>query len=115
MNKNNSLNIVFEDLFKLIINLISDDLKVHKYLYNLSLSGIDTNPLQLQLHDGIFLLIGFKMNEVTEEIKQWYFHQTERVFNIDISNDQQALQNLSAEILYGLLKERKNVFSKSMD
>lgn len=115
MNKNNSLNIVFEDLFKLIINLISDDLKVQKHLYNLNLSGVDTNSLQLQLHDGIFLLVGFKMNEVTEEIKQWYFHQTERVFTIDISNDQQAFQNLSAEILYGLLKERKNVFSKSIE
>ena len=32
MNDNNTLNIHFEDLFKLIIGLITDDLKVQKII-----------------------------------------------------------------------------------
>ncbi|TSJ41163.1 hypothetical protein [Fluviicola chungangensis] len=112
MSKNNSLNISFEDLFKLIIGFIIDDLKVQKHYYNLSLSGLDTTPLQLNLHDGIFILVGFKEIDITEEIKQWYFKQTERVFTMDITNDEKALRNLSSEILEGLLKARNNLYSQ---
>lgn len=108
MSEKNSLNISFEDLFKLIIGFISDDLKVQKHYNNLILSGLDTTPLQLNLHYGIFTLVGFKV----DEIKQWYFKQTERVFNIDIINDEKVLQNLSSEILEGLLKARKKVYSQ---
>lgn len=111
MSKDNSLNISFEDLFKLIIGFITDDLKVQKHYYNLSLSGLDTTSLQLNLEEGIFILVGFKENNISDDIKQWYFKQTERVFNID-TNDEKALRNLSSEILEGLLKERNNVYSQ---
>jgi hypothetical protein len=52
------------------------------------------------------------VDDITDEIKQWYFKQTERVFNIDIINNEKALQNLSSEILEGLLKARNKVFSQ---
>ena len=110
MSKINSLNISFEDLFKLIIVFISDDLKVQKHFYNLSLSGLDTTPLQLTLHEGIFQLVGFKKHEITEEVKQWYFQQSEKVFGIDTINDEKALQELAAEILEGLLVTRNKVY-----
>jgi hypothetical protein len=112
MSKNNSLNISFEDLFKLIVGFITDDLKVQKHYHNLSLSGLDTSPLELNLHNGIFILVGFKENNITDEIKQWYFKQTERIYNIDIINDEKALRNLSSEILEGLLKVRNKVYSQ---
>ncbi|MGV3609660.1 MAG: hypothetical protein ACO1N0_01840 [Fluviicola sp.] len=107
---NNSLNIVFEDLFKLIVGFIADDLKMQKHFYNLSLSGLDSTPLQLNLHEGIFILVGFGKDEITEEVKQWYFQQTERGFNI--YNDEKAFQHLASEILEGLLKFRKEIYSK---
>lgn len=110
MNDNNTLNIHFEDLFKLIIGFITDDLKVQKYHYNLSLIGLDSSPLDLNLHEGIFRLVGFKENDITEEIKQWYFQQTERVFNI--VHDEKAFQYLASEILEGLMKFRKEIYSK---
>lgn len=110
MGNNNTLNISFEDLFKLIIGFIADDLKVQKYHYNLSLIGLDSRPLNLNLHEGIFRLVGLKENEISEEITQWYFQQTERVFNIN--NDEKALQYLASEILEGLLKFRKEIYSK---
>lgn len=107
---NNSLNIVFEDLFKLIVGFIADDLKMQKHFYNLSLGGLDSTPLQLNLHEGIFILVGFKKDEITEEVKQWYFQQSERVFNIDTFNDEIAINKLAAEILEGLLVARNKVY-----
>lgn len=112
MNNDNSLNIVLEDLFNLIISLIADDLKVQKHFHNLNLSGLDTASLQLNLHYGIFRLSGFKKNDITEEFKQWYFHQTERVFNIDIANDEKAFQDLATEILDGLINLRNEMYKK---
>jgi hypothetical protein len=110
MNNINTLNISFEDLFKLIIGFIADDLKVQKHFYNLSLSGLDTTPLQLNLHEGIFQLVGFKKNEISEEVKQWYFQQSEKVFGIDTIKDEDTLNKLATEILDGLLKARKKTF-----
>lgn len=110
MGNNNTLNISFEDLFKLIIGFIADDLKVQKYHYNLSLIGLDSSPLNLNLHEGIFRLVGFKENEISEEITQWYFQQTERVFGIDTIKDENTLNKLASEILDGLLKARKKIF-----
>lgn len=107
---NNSLNIVFEDLFKLIVGFIADDLKMQKHFYNLSLSGLDSTPLQLNLHEGIFILVGFRKDEITEEVKQWYFQQSEKVFGIDTFKDETALYELAGEILEGLLKARKKSF-----
>lgn len=112
MNNNNTLNISFEDLFKLIIGFIADDLKVQKYHYNLSLIGFDSSPLNLNLHYGIFRLVGFKENDISEEIKQWYFQQTERVFAIDIVNDEKAFLDLTTEILNALIKARKKMYSQ---
>lgn len=112
MGNYNTLNISFEDLFKLIVGFIADDLKVQKYHYNLSLIGLDSSPLNLNLHEGIFRLVGFKENEISEEIKQWYFQQTERVFTIDIPNDEKAFIDLTTEILDGLIKARKKLYSQ---
>lgn len=114
MSNNNTLNISFEDLFKLIIGFIADDLKVQKYHYNLSLIGLESSPLNLNLHEGIFRLVGFKENDISEEIKQWYFQQTERVFTIDFINDEKAFLDLTTEILNGLIKARKNIYSQKM-
>ncbi|WP_343635837.1 hypothetical protein [Fluviicola sp.] len=114
MHTNNSLNVSFEDLFKLLIGLIADDLKVQKHLYHLSLSGLDTTPLQLELHRSIFVLAGLKESDISEELEDWYFAQTQRVNNIDLKHDEQALSGLSAEILEGLLKLRNEIYGRKM-
>lgn len=113
MNNTNLLHIAFEDLFKLTVGLIVDDLKVHKHLYHLSLSGLDTT-LQLKLYRRIFVLAGFKESDISEELEDWYFEQTQRVTTIEITPDEQALSELSAEILEGLLKIRSEVYSKKI-
>lgn len=111
MNKTHSLHIAFEDLFKLIIGLIVDDLKVHKHLHHLSLSGLDTTPLHLNLYKRIFILAGFKEKDISEELADWYFEQTKRVHAIDLVQDEQVLYDLSSEILAGLLKMRNEVYA----
>lgn len=115
MNKTHSLNIAFEDLFKLIIGLIVDDLKVHKHLHHLSLSGLDTTPLHLNLYKRIFILAGFKEKDISEELADWYFEQTKRVHGIDLVQDEEVLYDLSSEILAGLLKMRKEVYAGKVD
>lgn len=114
MNNKHALTIAFEDLFKLIIGLIGDDLKVHKHLHNLSLSGLDTTPLHLDLYKRIFILAGFKEADISEEMEDWYFQQTKRVYTIDLVQDEQVLFDLSSEILAGLLKARNEVYMKKV-
>ncbi len=104
----NLLNIAFEDLFKLTVGLIVDDLKVHRHLYHLSLSSPDKAVLNLKLYRKIFALAGFKEQDMSEELEDWYFEQTKRVELI--APDEQELQNLAAEILEGLLKTRSEVY-----
>lgn len=114
MNTDNSLNISFEDLFRLLMGLIADDLKVQRHLYHLSLSGLDTTPLQLDLHRSIFILAGFKEAIISEELEEWYFEQTLRVNDAELVPDAQALTHLATEILEGLLKQRNEVYGRKM-
>ena len=111
-NTKHSINIAFEDLFKLLIGLIVDDLKVHKHFHHLSLSGLDTTPLHLNLYKRIFILAGFKEKDISEEIEEWYFEQTKRVNAIDLVHDEKELYDLSSEILEGLLKARNKFYVK---
>lgn len=113
MNNTNLLNIAFEDLFKLTLGLIVDDLKVQKHLYYLSLGGLNAN-LQLNLYRGIFILAGFKEADITEELEDWYFEQTQRVNEIEVTSNEQVLSDLAAEILEGLLKMRNENYSKKV-
>ncbi len=114
MNNQNTITIAFEDLFKLIIGLIVDDLKVHKHLYHLSLSGLDTTPLHLNLYRRIFILAGFKEKDISEELEDWYFEQTKRVNGVDLIQDEKVLMDLSSEILEGLLKARNELYTKQV-
>lgn len=113
MNNTNLLNIAFEDLFKLTLGLIVDDLKVQKHLYHLSLGGLQTT-LQLTLYRGVFVLAGFKESDITEELEDWYFEQTQRVNTLEITDDEKVLHELSAEILEGLLKRRNEIYGRKI-
>ncbi|MGV3612684.1 MAG: hypothetical protein ACO1N0_17120 [Fluviicola sp.] len=108
MDNKNLLNIAFEDLFKLTVGLIVDDLKVHRHVYHWSLRGSDSFVLNLKLYRKIFVLAGFKERDISEELEDWYFEQTKRVE--EIAADEQALQDLAVEILDGLLKARKELY-----
>lgn len=106
MNESNMQYIGIKDYFELTISLIASDLKIHKHLHFLALSGADASLLSLQLNRDIFKIIGFKKTDLIIEIEEWYFKQAERVFPIDTVNDNKALLELSAEILNGLNKFR---------
>ncbi len=113
MSESNIQHIGIKDYFELTISLIARDLKIHRHLHFLSLSGVDTSLLNLQLNHEIFKLIGFEKTDLINEIEEWYFKQAERVFSIDTTNDINALLELSAEILNGLNKFRvQSAYSK---
>ena len=107
---NNKITITFEDLFQLIVGLIEDDLRIQKHFYHLSLSGLDTGPLQLNLYKRVFILVGYKQTEISEELEDWYFEQTNRVNDIDLLHDEATIYDLSIEILEGLLKMRNGLY-----
>ena len=113
MSKKNSLNISFEDYFKLLMDLLIDDLKIQRHFHFLSLSGFDSIPLKLKTHETLFRLIGFKNEGLTPDLEDWYFKQAERVFSIDVVNDNKALLELSSEILTGLNKFRIQSIDKN--
>ncbi|WP_430405837.1 hypothetical protein [Fluviicola sp.] len=114
MNTKHSITIAFEDLFKLLIGLIVDDLKVHKHFHHLSLSGLDTSPLHLNLYRQIFILSGIKEADISDELADWYFEQTKRVHSIDLVHDEKELVDLSSEILEGLLKARNELYMRKV-
>lgn len=114
MNNQNTITIAFEDLFKLLLGLIVDDLKVHKHFHHLSLGGLDTTPLHLNLHKQIFILSGFKEKDISEELEDWYFEQTKRVNGVDLIQDEKVLVDLSSEILESLLKARNELYAKQV-
>lgn len=115
MNTKHSITIAFEDLFKLLIGLIVDDLKVHRHFHHLSLSGLDTSPLHLNLYRQIFILSGFKEADISDELADWYFQQTKRVNSMNPVQDEKELVDLSSEILEGLLKARNEVYVKKVN
>lgn len=102
MSKQKVLHLAIEDFLSLVVGFIADDLKIYRHLHYLSLSGVDTSPLRPQIHEGVFRLVGLEKDEITEEIEEWYFRQAERVLSIDLSNDNKALIELSAEIFVRL-------------
>lgn len=103
MSESNIQHVGIKDFFTITVGLIAEDLKVQKHLHFLSLSGVDTSPLDLQLNHIIFKLVGFEKTDFsTRGIEEWYFKQAERAFSIDAVNDNKALLELSSEILSGL-------------
>lgn len=114
MSKQNALNIGFEDYFNLVIVLIGDDLKIQRHFHFLSLSGVDVTPLKLRLHETILKLIGFKEKDLTPDLEDWYFAQTEKVNNIDILQDEEILLKVSTEIFNDLVKQQKMKSRKSL-
>lgn len=107
MSKQNALYIGFEDYFNLVIVLIGDDLKIQRHFHFLSLSGVDATQLKLRLHETIFKLVGFKQKDLTPELEDWYFEQTEKVNSIDILQDEETLIKVSTEIFNDLVKRHK--------
>lgn len=106
MNESNIQHVGIRDFFTLTVGLIAEDLKLHKHLHFLSLSGVDTSPLSFQLNQLVFKLVGIEKNQAMDEIEAWYFKQAERVFSIDVANDTKTLLELSTDILSGLNRFR---------
>ena len=87
-----------------IIQLITDDLRISKLLHGLTLTGLDATHFNTSIHETVFLLIGFKKYEQTEELKDWYFNQTERIIPIELTAIDGEITKLAHEIYSGLVE-----------
>jgi len=62
----------------LIFSLIKDDLIHTRLLYGLTELGFDTTDYYLNLDETVFTLAGFTSEQVTEELREWYFRHMEK-------------------------------------
>ena len=86
-----------------IINLITDDLRINKLIHGLTATGLEADVFNTSIHETVFLLIGFKKNEQTEELKEWYFNKTEKIIPIELTAIDGGINQLSQEIYSGLV------------
>ena len=94
------------DVFTLIIRLIVADLKIHGHLFWLSDNNIYSPPLELQLHQSIFSLMGFEKNQIDKELEEWYFKQLEQMLREENVTDQNIILEKTNEIVKSLNLKR---------
>jgi len=62
----------------LLISLIKDDLVHTRLLNGLMELGFDTTDYYLNLNEAIFQLAGLSKEQITEELREWYFSHVDR-------------------------------------
>lgn len=107
MEQHNTID--YFDYHSAIITLIADDLRVSKLINGLTKIGLDASNFNSKIHETIFLLIGFKKYQQTDELKDWYFQQSERIFRIELTADEKDLNTLANDIYSGLVERLNGV------
>lgn len=90
------------ELANMAILLIEAEMKTTKLLYGISTAGIDISPFNSRISDAVFSLACISLDRQTDELKDWYFKQIERVFQIEIT-DEQKLHETARNILLMLV------------
>lgn len=96
------------DLEQLVINLIKDDLVHYKLANGLVELGLNPREYLVSLHETIFWLMGFKEEQMTDQLIDSYFLSTEKIVDMHVSSNQVELDVLARDIYTGLktMKER---------
>lgn len=94
------------DVKKLVISLIKDDLINSKLLRGLNKAGLDADHYCLFLSGTIFDLMGYENSERSDEVFSEYIKLTEQSDKIDIKVTPNALDGLTNEIYYFLVKKK---------
>lgn len=113
MSTQNIQCIRITDFLVLAVRLIAEDLKIQKHLYWLSLGGLDSSPMNLELDKAIFSLIGISDSDLFEEAQEWYFQKVQDSFSMDIFNDENLLAETASDILRGLDRFRMQAIAKN--
>jgi hypothetical protein len=88
----------------LIIGLIKDGLINSKLVNGLNSLGLDANDYNISVGDTIFVLMGFKNDELNDLIfENVYLAISEKIKYIDFSVSREELERLSEEIYAELL------------
>lgn len=89
----------------MIIQLITDDLKYYKLWNVLSICGNNTIPFHSNIQEAVFYLLGFRNPDQINEIREWYFSESDKALIIE-SSDNESFSVLAKEILNGLTGNR---------
>ncbi|MGZ4035907.1 MAG: hypothetical protein ACXVP4_13680, partial [Bacteroidia bacterium] len=84
--------------------LIKDHLINSKLVNGLNNLGIDATPYFLHLGETVFMLIGFEDDLYSDEIYRQYLKMLEKINNINISKEDDRLNELVKEIYRKLIK-----------
>ena len=92
----------------LVIGLIKDGLINSKLVNGLNSLGLDANDYNISVGDTIFVLMGFKNDELNDLIfENVYLAISEKIKYIDFSVSMEELERLSEEIYTELLFARE--------
>jgi hypothetical protein len=83
---------------ELILSLIKDDLINTKLVHGLNETGLNAEHYYLHLGETIFKLMGFKDNEVTEEVFRYYMQTTKKAKYLDISVSHKPMEEFALQI-----------------
>ena len=96
-------------LFKsdlIALKTIKNDIINSLLLFNLHDAGIrfQDNKYYLHLYEIVFELIGFKNEQLNEELKDWYFKKIENICKDQRINDKMGIHEMACELVLELKK-----------
>ena len=100
-----------EDLIKndlIALKIISNDI-INTYLItHLKNIGLEskTNDYLLNLYEIVFEMLGFKLQQQNEELKDWYFLKLENICNNLISLNKEFIQEVALDLLIELKNKK---------
>ena len=97
---------VIEKFFKATLHLIIADMKGRKLIQAFTTIGLETSPYETNLYQDVFLLAGFATENQTEDLKDWYYRQIEKIQDVEIT-DINKIDEMAQEILMGLMEIKK--------
>ncbi len=96
---------IVEPFFEGLMHSIIADMKSRKLLQSYSTIGLDASMYETNLYKVVFLLVGIKTENQTDDLKEWYYQQIDQIQDVEIYNDEK-ISKMASDVLLGLM-ERK--------
>lgn len=94
-----------EKFFKATLHLIIADMKERKLIQAFTTIGLDTSPYETHLYQDVFLLAGIPTENQTEDLRDWYYQQIEKIQDVEIT-DENIIIEMAQEVLIDLMKRK---------
>lgn len=98
---------ILEPFFEGIMYSIIADMKGRKLLQSYSTIGLDASMYETDLDKVVFLLVGIKIENQTDDLKDWYYQQIDQIQNVEIYDDEK-ISKMASDVLLGLMERKTN-------